>query len=369
MNKTLIWMTKSQQLKPTRKNLTMLLEKEDLFDPSTVDITSEEYLLAESNFKKAVKYGYSIVTFADEIYPLQLRALSLPPSVLYVRGNVSVLNNVLYTGIVGSRESDAYGIQVASSIASEVGYVGVGTISGGAVGIDAASHAGALRAQAPTIAVLGCGLDVNYPKPNKKLFERIEKMGGAIISEFSFGTPPLAKNFPHRNRIIAAMSDAIVLVRASSNSGGMITVNRAMDMNKQIFAVPGNIDNPLSEGTNELIRDGATPLLSPATLIDELILKNPDYFVREKEKLPYIKCVPRVEDETKKKKTPSKSVLNEYESEVVSLIQKGINTQAAIEENLSFDASRLTALLGMMEIKEIIKRKADKSYVIIGGEC
>ncbi len=365
MDNTLIWMVKSSMIKPTRKNLEELRKKEDLFDFATIDKNAKEYKYALHNMEKAAQLGYSILTFADVNYPQCLRSLSFPPAVLYIRGNVAALNDIVYAGMVGSRESDDYGVRMALYIASEVGYMGAGVISGGATGVDAASHEGALRAKVPTIAVLGCGLDVDYPQSNRNLFERIEQSGGAIISEFPFGTPPLGKNFPRRNRIIAAMSSAVVLVRAAANSGGLITANQAIDMGKTVFSVPGSIDEPLSAGVNALIRDGAVPLLNPMDLIDELIALNPDYFVKEREKLPYIKLVPECAEKEEKK---SNITLSAYEAEVVSLIEKGFNKQILIEENISFDASRITALLGMMEIKGIIKRKADKSY-IIGGKC
>ena len=368
MNKTLIWMVKSSLVTPTKKNFEELLSKSDLYDASTVDKTSKEYLKAEREIRKAAKLGYSILTYPDSHYPACLREISNPPAILYVRGNISVLNGIVYAGIVGSRKCDNYGIQMASNIAREVGYTGAGVVSGGATGVDAAAHDGALRAKAPTVAVLGCGVDVNYPQPNKELFERIVESGGAIISEFPLGTRPWSNNFPKRNRIIAAMSTAVVLARAGRRSGGLITVNQAMSMNKTVFAVPGNIDSPLSIGANELIRDGALPLLNPMDLIDELIVKNPDYFIREKEKPQFETQVPQVPDETVTK-TEVKTVLSEYEREVVSIIENGFTTQNLIEEKISFDPTRLTALLGMMEIKGIIKKKADKSYIIIGGKC
>ena len=138
-------------------------------------------------------------------------------------------------------------------------------------------------------------------------------------------------------------------------------------MGKTIFAVPGNIDSRFSAGTNELIRDGALMLLSPMDMIDELILKEPDFFVKEKETLPYKKVVP--EKVPTNEKTMSEVSLTEYEKEIVNIINKGQNTQSLMEENVSFEASRLTALLGMMEIKGIIRKKADKSYIVIGGKC
>ena len=368
MDRILIWMVKTSGISSTRKSYEELMLKDDLFDPATVDTSSKAYAKAVRELKKAEKADCSIVIYPDKNYPEKLRLLSNPPAVLYVRGNVAVLNGIVYAGIVGSRKCDAYGLQMASNIAREIGAVGAGIISGGAEGVDGAAHDGAIRVNAPTIAVMGSGIDVIYPACNKELFERIEKSGGAIISEFPFGTPPRGKNFPYRNRIIAAMSTAVALVRAARRSGGLITVNQALSMNVTVFAVPGNIDSRLSAGANELIRDGAVPLLSPMDIIDELIAKEPDYFVKTKEKIPYIKAVPKSED-CENGKSLSGVQLSEYESEIVNLIENGFNTQNLIEEKISFEGSRLVGLLGMMEIKGIIKKKADKSYIIIGGKC
>ena len=363
MNRVLIWMTKTAKLTPTKKALDELLERQDLFDPATVDVKSKEYIKAEKELIKAEKMGCSIVIYPDDSYPKCLRELSRPPAVLYVRGNVAVLNGIVYAALVGSRKCDSYGIQMAQTIAREVGSVGAGIVSGGAEGVDGAAHDGALRANAPTIAVMGSGIDVIYPACNKELFERIENAGGAIISEFPFGTPPRGKNFPFRNRIIAAMSTAVVLVRAAKKSGGLITVNQALSMDKTVFAVPGNIDSKLSAGANELIRDGAIPLLSPMDVIDELIRKKPDYFVKTREEIPYIKSVPEVSQKAENG-SGIKVQLSEYESEIISIIENGFNTHNLIEEKISFDASRLTALLSMMEIKGIIRKKSDKSYIV-----
>lgn len=368
MNRVLIWMAKTYDLTPSKKNLDELMERSDLFNPDTVDVNSKGYIKSEKEIKKAEKAGCSIVIYPDDNYPKALRTLSRPPAVLYVRGNVAVLNGVVYAGLVGSRKCDSYGLQTAQSIAREIGSVGAGIVSGGAEGIDGAAHDGALRAKAPTIAVMGSGIDVIYPPCNKPLFEKIEKAGGAVISEFPFGTPPRGKNFPYRNRIIAAMSTAVVLVRAAKKSGGLITVNQAMSMDKTVFAVPGNIDSSLSAGANELIRDGAIPLLSPMDVIDELIRKEPDYFVKTREEIPYIKAVPESTEKTAKS-SGVKVQLSEYEREIVSIIENGFNTQSMIEEKISFDASRLTALLSMLEIKGIISKKSDKSYIVNGGKC
>lgn len=362
MDRRLIWAVKCADITPTRKKLSELSLREDLYDCSTINQKSRKYKNIARSFEKAAKMGYSVVTYVDDAYPKSLRSISLPPPLLYVRGNIAVLNNIVYAGIVGCRKCDSYGRQVSFDIAREIGETGAGIVSGGAEGVDAAAHSGALRANAPTIAVMGSGLDVIYPASNRELFDKIEKRGGAIISEFDMGEPPRKRNFPHRNRIIAALSTALVVTRAGRRSGALITANQAINLNKTVFAVPGNIGEYLSAGTNALIRDGAMPLLSAMDVIDELILKEPDFFVREREALELEKAIPVIENETKP--SAALSGLSEYEAEIVSIINDGFDTQVLIEEKISFDGARLTALLGMMELKGIIRKGADKKYTI-----
>ncbi len=368
MDKNLIWMIKSQSVSNTRKKLAELSTRDDLFDESTIDFESEEYKEAKKNYDIAAKYGYSIVTYIDKLYPEKLKNISNPPSVLYVNGDARILSDTVFAGIVGARKSDMYGTRMAEGIALEIGQTGAGVISGGARGIDSAAHRGALRAKALTVAVLGCGLDVCYPPENKKLFNDIVSSGGAVVSEFPFGMDALAHNFPQRNRIIAALSTALVVVRAAHRSGSLITASRALDMGVSVFAVPGNIDDNLSSGTNALIRDGANILLSPIDVIDELIALEPDFFVREKERASFDDAEEIITDE-KPKKEQNFSGLSEYEKEIISIIEGGDSTQNLIEEKISFEAHRLTALLGMMEIKGIIKKGPDKKYEVTRRGC
>lgn len=284
MNRQLIWAVRAQGVPNTRKKLSELAASDELFDLSLIDTASAEYKDTLSNFEKADELGAEIVTYIDKRYPEKLKNIYQPPAVLYVLGNADILNDIIFTGMVGARRSDSYGIRMAETIAAEIGQTGVGIISGGAIGIDAASHRGALRAKAPTVAVLGSGLDKLYPKENIKLFQDIIENGGAVVSEYPFGMEPLAGNFPRRNRIIAGLSTALVVVRAAKRSGSLITASQALNEGVTVFSVPGNIDDRLSGGTNELIRDGAIPLLSPMDVVDELIAKVPDFFVRENDR-------------------------------------------------------------------------------------
>lgn len=362
MDKQLIWMIKSAYKTPTRKVLSQLASAKDLLDESDIDTSSNEYQEAVRNYYRAKDDGVEIVTYIDKEYPEALKTISMPPRVLFVRGDKKALMHKMYVGMVGSRKTDDYGMRMASSIAFELGQTGVGVISGGAAGIDAAAHIGALRAKAKTIAVLGCGIDVTYPKTNAQLFERIANEGGAVITEFLYGESPRRENFPHRNRIIAALSASVIVVRASYKSGALITANQAINMGKSVFAIPGNIDNSLSAGTNALIRDGAGVLLSSMDIIDELMLKNPDFFVMN------------TETESEEKQIVEEKInlqgLSAPEEEIVRLIREGKSSVEAMEQSVSFAPARITAVLGMLELKGIIRRGFDKKYKFTsGGKC
>ena len=178
----------------------------------------------------------------------------------------------LYVGTdgasVGSRRSTRDGQRAAREIARELALHDVTVISGMARGIDTCAHEGALSAEGRTIAVLGCGVDVAYPPENAGLMERIIDTGGAVISEYVPGTTPLPGNFPARNRIISGMSAGVLLVEGAQRSGAMITVNCAIEQNREVFAVPGGIYSPLSQAPNRLIVDGATPVISPWEILE-----------------------------------------------------------------------------------------------------
>ncbi len=359
-----IWTVKSRMVRQSAKALRELSEKEDLFDETAIDTASEIYEKTVQDFEMARKMGCSVVTYLDDLYPERLRNISQPPPVLFVWGNPMLLTNTVFAGVVGARRCDDYGIRITENFAMEIGQTGAGIVSGGALGVDAASHRGALRAKAPTVVVLGSGIDIAYPTENHGLFSAIVKEGGSVISEFSFGEPANRWNFPRRNRIIAALSDVLIVTRAGNRSGSLITATQAMEMNKTVYAVPGNIDQKLSQGTNELIRDGALPLLNAIEVIDELISINPDFFVREQEAgRPIYEDERYIEEETEKKSV-SVQGLSEYETEIVNIIKSGADTQNLIEEKISFEPSRLTALIQMMEIKGIIKKGRGNKYAV-----
>jgi DNA processing protein len=206
--------------------------------------------------------GARVCVLGDPWYSPLLRAIDNPPPVLYVRG--SLQPETPRVALVGARDCDDYGLEVARDLSEGLALAGVQVVSGGARGIDAAAHAGALWGQGTTVAVLGCGIDIVYPPENGALFDRLSAGGGAVVSEFPPGTQPLRQNFPRRNRTLSGLSSATVVVRATRESGSLITANHANAQGRPIFAVPGKSDEPLSEGPNQLLTLGAARAVTSA---------------------------------------------------------------------------------------------------------
>ncbi len=211
---------------------------------------------------------HHLLPFTDPRYPKLLRSLNDCPIALYVAGNINALCDP-QLAVVGSRNPTLQGRDTAFDFAHDLARRGLAITSGLAQGIDAAAHLGALAAQGITVAVLGNGIDLVYPRGNRHLSEIIEQHG-ALISEFPLGTAPRAANFPRRNRIIAAMTLGTLVVEAASRSGSRITARAANDCGREVFAVPGSIHNPLSRGCHELIKQGAKLTETPDDILSEL---------------------------------------------------------------------------------------------------
>jgi DNA processing protein len=218
--------------------------------------TGKSAELAREEFAKAAALGVSIICAEDACYPPRLKEIYDPPVVLYVRGKAELL---LQPGIamVGTRHPTPYGTGMAERLACDLAAQGLVIISGMARGVDTASHRGAISAKGKTIAVFGTGVDVIYPKENSRLSEQILALGGAFISEFPLGTFAAPQNFPIRNRILSGMAVGVLVVEAAEYSGTRITARCALEQNRDVFAVPGNVTNKNSWGPNTLIKQGA----------------------------------------------------------------------------------------------------------------
>ena len=213
------------------------------------------FKFGENQQKRADQDGAEIVHFWDERYPENLRKIYDPPAILFMKGNI-LKQDKYAISIVGTRMPSSYGKVVAEKIGRELAKKGIVIVSGLARGVDTIGHWAAIRSGGRTLAVLGSGLDQIYPSENKKLAEAIFQQG-ALVSEFPLGTKPDAVNFPRRNRIIAGLSLGTIVIEAGLKSGALLTANYALEQNREIFSVPGNINSPKSIGTNQLIKDGA----------------------------------------------------------------------------------------------------------------
>jgi DNA processing protein len=218
--------------------------------------------------RSVVAFRDSVVTLLDDCYPPLLREIADPPLVLHFRGNASFLQTAAIA-VVGSRQASPYAINVTERLTRELAASGLTIVSGLARGVDAAAHQSALRASSPTIAVLGTGIDVVYPRSNAALFRRMGDHG-LIISEFPPGTPPRPENFPVRNRLISGLSYGTVVIEATGRSGSLITARMAAEQGREVFALPGSIFSPGSEGTHRLIQYGAKLVHDVTDVLEEL---------------------------------------------------------------------------------------------------
>src|SRR5438477_9702431 len=218
--------------------------------------TGRSVELAHDEVAKAAAAGVQLVVLDDSAYPTRLRQIYDPPLVLYVRGNVAALSQP-GIAVVGTRHPTPYGIGMAERMACDLATRGLVIFSGLARGVDTAAHRGAVSAKGKTVAVFGTGVDVLYPKENSRLSEQILSFGGALISEFPLGTFAAPQNFPIRNRIISGISFGVLVVEAAEYSGTRITARCALEQNRDVFAVPGNVTNKNSWGPNTLIKQGA----------------------------------------------------------------------------------------------------------------
>ena len=207
------------------------------------------------------------ITIEDNIYPDKLKQIYNPPKKLFYVGNIKLINN-FSIAIIGSRESSYYGNKIAKEFANDLSKKGITIVSGLARGIDKYAHVGS---NGNTIAVLGCGINIIYPSENKKVYEEILNKGGLILSEYPVNTEPLKMNFIERNRIIAGISNGVLVVEAKIKSGTFSTVDFALEQGKNIYAIPGPINSSKSEGTNELIKQGAKIVTNISDILEDYI--------------------------------------------------------------------------------------------------
>ena len=347
---------------------------------------------------ECAKKGLKIVTFEDAAYPQRLKYIADPPMILYYKGKLPDWNDRPAIGVVGTRKASAYGLTTARKMGYQIARCGGIVVSGMARGIDSMAMDGALLADSPTVGVLGCGADRIYPLSNRKLFEDVERYG-CILSEFAPGTEPLRWNFPKRNRIISGLSNGVLVVEAPEKSGALITASQALDQGRDVFAIPGNVDQEGCAGSNKLLRSGAIfascgwdvvseyEALYPGQLHEdttpmpgkapETPLQNPGEEackVAQKPKHPRKKPdVPEKLDE----KAIDKDTSGAY-SDVNTVISRLIGEEQSVAKALKsgeclvddvivetgLPARRVMAILTMLEIKGIVRRLPGKRVAL-----
>jgi DNA processing protein len=297
----------------------------------------------DQEMEKAAEENIEIIISNEEKYPKRLKEIYNHPAILYMKGSFQKTDE-LSLAVVGARKYSPYGKQVASSLAGDLARTGVTIVSGLAIGIDALSHWAALKNNGRTIAVLGSGVDQKsvHPAANWRLSQEIISSGGAVVSEYPIGTFPLKHHFPNRNRLISGLSLGVLIIEAGEKSGALITANYALEQNREVFSVPGNIFSSVSQGTNKLIKMGAKTVTCADDILEELNLRSSNKIKLDKEIIP-----DTIEEE---------KILNRLSNEPVH-IDKLIKL-------CEMDASLVNSTLTLMEIKGKIKDLGGMNYVL-----
>jgi DNA processing protein len=259
MGATRTWRVMRQLEEPERLFEASLTELEALGMPAhsaQFVFEGKARAAAEDEWTRVTQSGGTILTPVEKAYPERLREIYDPPAVLWIRGDVRLLSRP-GVAVVGTRHPSPYGAGMAEMLSRDLAARRLTILSGMARGVDTAAHRGALEARGKTVAVWGTGIDVIYPKENKRLAEQIVESGGTIVSEYSLGTFPAPQNFPIRNRILSGMSVGVLVIEAAEHSGTRITARLAMEQNRDVYAVPGNVTNKNAWGPNTLIKQGA----------------------------------------------------------------------------------------------------------------
>ena len=328
--------------------------------PEAVDsiIRREFQEKADLEIERVASIGADLLILDDGVYPALLREIYDPPITLYVKGAWEICLDLPCLAVVGSRRCSTYGQNAALMLGRDLAQRGVTVVSGFARGIDAAAHRGALEAGGRTVAVLGTGIDQYYPRDHQKLAEEILQSGGAVVTQFPLGTPPVSENFPYRNRIISGLSLGVVVVEAAENSGSLITARLAIEQNREVFAVPGNITSRNSFGTNYLIKGAGAKLVQQwqdvaAELPPQIaasMLPPPFGEKRERNLTDQISLIPETLKGTER--TVFKLLTPDTPSHIDLLVDRS-----------KLPISDLTAALLALEMRELIRALPGKCFV------
>ncbi len=304
---------------------------------------------------KTEKIGAKIITIFDEEYPLYLKHIYSPPAFFWLKGDANVLNKQSIA-VIGTRKPTQYGKKMAAKITAQLAEEGLCVVSGLAYGIDAIAHKAALDAEGTTIAVLGSGIDNIYPKKHASLAQRIVENGGAVITEFPPGAAPDAGNFPVRNRIVSGMSLGVLVVESGVQGGSMITAELGLDQNREIFALPHNMDNLSGTGGNYLIKTGAAKLVQNIQdILNEIAFEG--------------KAETEIKTDTKsiipKPKRWEEMNLDPISVSICELLQENPVQVDDIGEKLNMPTSKLLVSLLQLEMKGLVQQQAGKHFKLI----
>jgi DNA processing protein len=294
----------------------------------------------DAEMEKLEKYGVKVLTFHDPDYPARLKEIYDYPPVLYMRGKL-LPQDEWCLAVVGTRRSTVYGRQAAEELVTDLARNKITIVSGLARGIDSVAHQSALAAGGRTIAVAGCGLDIVYPAENATLARDITRQG-ALISEFPLGTRPKADNFPRRNRILSGLSLGVLVVEADETSGAMITAHLALEQNREVFAVPGSILSPASQGTNHLIQEGAKLVRGYTDILEELNL------TAVTQQMELTGLLPTTETET--------MLLKQLSAEPTHIDE--------VCRSSGLPIATVSGTLSMMELKGLVKQTGNMNYIL-----
>lgn len=353
-------------------------DKRDLEQAGITAATAKELnLLSNKNMKRAAEIekrceelGVRILCLMDAAYPERLRNIYNPPLVIYIKGNLPNVDETVCIGVVGTRKASSYGLETAERIGRELAEGGAAVITGIAEGIDTAAAKGALKAGGRVVAVLGTGPDIVYPAWNSRLQNTIAKVG-AVVSEYPPGTRGSRMNFPMRNRIISGLSLGVAIVQAPEKSGALITAARAQEQGRDIFVVPGNVDDSSFFGSNALIRDGACLIRSGSDIIEE-------YKWRLPRKTGKIEASAAGPDDTSEKLyvdnknsmeyidlTEQLGSLSENELKTVGALTGGEYYSDELILKTGLPSNEVLAALTMLELKGYVKTLQDGRYKLL----
>lgn len=335
--------------------------------PETIEsiLRRDQLEAAGEELERVKALGADVLILDDGTYPALLRETPDPPITLYVRGAWDACLDAPCVAMVGSRRASTYGQNVASMLARDLANRGVTVVSGLARGIDAAAHRGALEAGGRTVAVLGTGIDDVYPREYKKLAAEMLERGGALVSQFPLGTPPVSENFPYRNRIISGLSLGTVVVEAAENSGSLITARLALEQGREVFAVPGQITSRNSFGTNYLIKSAGAKLVQAwQDIAAELPTDVAARLLPPEAKPEQAKTAEKQEGEHEQVAAPAPFDLSEQEGAIFRLLSPDAPVHIdALAATSRLSVPELTGALFSLEMRELVRQLPGKCFV------